>query len=213
MKIPIKLNQSINDRIMRLLGIFILIIAQGCAKEEYPNVEHKTNYYYLTAAQLNQSPYFTNPAFNTIKFANDKGDSLIFVKTKTDTFWQCENGSGNPNTGYDQNCYQTIHNKYTTIKGNGSFDVKHWKQGYQFINGIEININNIRLLYGDYQVGLKNYWTFKEDISLSNKSFNDLIIIYPNSYDSLVAEGYVNKDFGVFYFKDKRLNTNYLINK
>jgi hypothetical protein len=51
-------------------------------KEEYDKVEHKTNYYYLTAAQLNQTPYFTNPAFDTISFTSDKGGYLNLCKNQ-----------------------------------------------------------------------------------------------------------------------------------
>lgn len=126
------LNNNIGMKLKLLSIITIILLTQSCGKEEYPNVEHKTNYYYLTAAQLNQTPYFTNKAFDTINYASDKGDTLTFVKTKTDTTWYCEDGSGNPNTGYDKDCYQTIHNTYSTIKGNGSFKVSHSKEGYYY---------------------------------------------------------------------------------
>jgi hypothetical protein len=198
---------------MKLFSIIILIIlTQSCVKENSTQSYNPKNYYfYLTTAQINQTPYFTNPAFDTISFASDKGDTLTFVKTKTDTNWYCERTTSNPDNN-DQNCYQTVHNTYATIKGNGSFDVKHWKQGFQFINGIEININNMRFLYGDYQVGLKNYWTFKNFINMNNKNFIDLIVLYPDSYDSLRAAGYINKDYGLFYFDEKIKTNKWVIN-
>jgi hypothetical protein len=206
--------QIINTKKIKIFGVlFMVLFLQSCMKEEYDKVEHKTNYYYLTTAQLNQTPYFTNPTFNTISFASDKGDTLTFVKTKTDTTWYCEQGSGNPNTGYDKDCYQTIHNTYATVKGNGSFDVTHYKKEGGITDIIYLGLNNNFLSFGDDQIGYKGYWTFRKSISVSNKSFSNVIIIYPNNYDSLVAEGYVNKDLGLFYYVDKLNNTQYLILK
>jgi len=190
---------------------FILLI-QSCRKDNSPYNSPTTTYNYLTTAQLNQSPYFTDKAFDTITYLSDKGDTLTFVKTKTDTTWYCEPTTNNPDNK-DQNCYQILHNSYSTIKGNGSFEVKHWMQGYQFINAIDVKFYNISLLYGDYQVGLKNYWTYKNSIKINNKIYNDLIVLYPNSYDSLIAEGYINKDYGLFYFNEKLIANKWVMSK
>lgn len=56
------LNNNIGMKPKLLSTITIILLTQSCMKEEYDKVELKTNYYYLTAAQLNQTPYFTNPA-------------------------------------------------------------------------------------------------------------------------------------------------------
>lgn len=154
------LNNNISMKPKLLSIITIILLTQSCMKEEYDKVEHKTNYYYLTAAQLNQTPYFTNPAFDTISFTSDKGDTLTFVKTKTDTNWYCENGSGNPNTGYDKDCYQTIHNNYIPTKGNGSFDVEHGYVNsnlfsFRVIEIINVKFNQLNFLVQDYYIGSK----------------------------------------------------------
>ena len=109
---------------MKLLSIIILILlTQSCVKENSTQSYNPQNYYfYLTAAQITQTPYFTNPAFDTISFASDKGDTLTFVKTKTDTTWYCERTTSNPDNN-DQNCYQTLYNTYATVKGNRGFFV------------------------------------------------------------------------------------------
>jgi hypothetical protein len=171
--------QIINTKNSKLLGaFFIMLFMQSCLKEEYDKVEHKTNYYYLTAAQLNQTPYFTNPTFDTISFASDKGDTLTFVKTKTDTTWFCEKGSGNPNTGYDKDCYQTLHNTYATIKGNGSFDVEHVLRNGPYRKILNININNNAFEPYDDQIGLIGYPTYKSEITILNKKYYSLIAIF-----------------------------------
>ena len=126
--------------------------------------------------------------------------------------WYCENQSLASNYKI---CYQTIHNTYTTIKGVGSFDVKHSRKiDYKDMsNIINFNINNSYFLCGDEQIGYNGYWTFKKAVIIKNSNFNDVIVLYPNSYDSLVAESYINKDEGLFYFIDKVVNKNYIIIK
>ncbi len=120
-----KQNKSIGIKLFSI--ITLIMLTQSCTKNNDGCFTPKDNYFYLTTSQLNQTPYFNNPAFDTINFTSEKGDTLIFVKTFTDTTWYNSNGQGNPDCGYDQNYFQTTHNTYATIKGNGSFDVKHKK--------------------------------------------------------------------------------------
>lgn len=202
-------------KILKLLSIITLImLLQSCSKDPKDGCDApKDKYYNLTSAQLNQSPYFTNPAFDTISFASDKGETLTFVKTKTDTTWYNETGQGNPDCGYGQNYFQTIHNTYITIKGNGSFEVSHYKKNGGINDIVYVKFNKNNLSFGGDQIGYTGYWTFKKVVSISNKSFNDAIIIYPNNYDSLVGEGFINKDFGLFCYKDKSSDVNYLISR
>jgi hypothetical protein len=211
--------QIISTKNSKLFGaLFMMLFIQSCMKEEYDKVEHKTNYYYLTAAQLNQTPYFTNPNFDTISFASDKGDTLTFVKTKTDTTWYCEQGSGNPNTGYDKDCYQTIHNTYSTVKGNGSFDVKQGNVNsnlffYRTTDMINFQFNELNFFIRDYRIGTKNGTIFYDTILVGNNTYSNSIKIFHNLNDSSVALGYINKDFGLFSINDKLNNTQFLILK
>jgi hypothetical protein len=193
------------------------MLTQSCVKEEYDKVEHKTNYYYLTAAQLNQTPYFTNPAFDTISFTSDKGDTLTFVKTKTDTTWYCENGWGNPNTGYDKDCYQTIHNTYITTKGNGSFDVEHGYVNsnlfsFRAIDVINVKFNELNFLVRDFRIGSKNGTVFFDSIERGNRTYKDVVYIFNNLNDSISGMSYINKTEGFFSIKNNLINTefNYL---
>lgn len=188
------------------------MLTQSCSKNNDDSIPVEDTYYYLTSAQLNQTPYFTNKAFDTISYTSDKGDTLTFVKTKTDTSWYGERANTNPED-QSMNYYQTINNTYSTIKGIGSFYVKHSKKGYFYgtqLDLIQINFNNIGFYFSDYQVGSMDYWTFKRNSLINNKLFNDLIVIYPNSYDSLSAEVYINKEYGLFYFNDKIKNIEFV---
>jgi hypothetical protein len=195
-----------------ILLLFILFW-QSCAKENSSCCDpQKTYYFTLTEFALKQTPYFTNPAFDTISFASDKGDTLSFVKTKTDTTWYCEPRSNNPDNN-SQNCFQILKNTYTTIKGTGNLEVKHWKKYGGIDDIVRIRFNNNDLFFGGDQIGDSRYWTFKKMVLLSNKIFDDAIIIYPNDIDSSIAEGYINKDFGLFYYIDKISDSNFIIQK
>jgi hypothetical protein len=205
------LNMKTTTKLLSIL--FLIMLIQSCDKDTVPfNKEPLKTYYYLAEWQLNQTPYFTNPAFDTISFASDKGDSLTFVKTKTDTTWYCERNSNNPSNS-NQDCYQTIHNSYSIIKGVGSFDVKHSRKiSYKDLTDIiSLQFNNIYFLCSDIQIGYNGYWTFKKEVTLKNRNFYDAIVLYPNSYDSLTAECFINKFNGLFYLNNKINQINYTI--
>ena len=211
------LNNNIGMKPKLLSTITIILLTQSCMKEEYDKVELKTNYYYLTAAQLNQTPYFTNPDFDTISFTSDKGDTLTFVKTKTDTSWYCENGSGNPNTGHDKDCYQTIHNTYITTKGNGSFDVEHGYVNsnlfsFRAIDVINVKFNQLNFLVRDFRIDSKNGTVFFDGIERGNRTYKDVVYIFNNLNDSISGMSYINKTEGLFSIKNNLINTefNYL---
>jgi hypothetical protein len=207
------LNYTIIIKLKLLSIITIIMLTQSCSKDNNNSQSYnpKNYYFYLTAAQLNQTPYFTNKAFDTISFASDKGDTLTFVKTKTDTSWYCERTTSNPDNN-DQNCYQTLHNTYTTIKGNGSFDVKHSKKGYYFgtlPDLVEIKFNQLNFLVQDYYIGSKVGGPFYDSLVKGNNTYKNVIDIFHNLNDSTVAVAFINKDFGYFSIKNNQTNTEY----
>ena len=137
-------------KLLPLLFICFILI-QSCEKPD-PNGCHNAVifYNYLSDAARNQTPYFTNPAFDTISFASDKGDTLIFVKTKTDSTWYKEEIRGNPACDWDKNYFQILHNTYTTIKGSGTFDLRHSKKNNSGnIDIIELHFNDFVFYTGD----------------------------------------------------------------
>ncbi len=203
--------QTQGMKLIFLLTLFVMLL-QNCTKDAETRNDGKgaTTYYYLTAVALNQTPYFTNSGFDTISFASNKGDTLTFVKTKTDTTWYSEYASNNPDNN-SKNLYQTIHNTYTTIKGSGSFDVKHSKKIHFKVltDVLEIKFNNILLLVGDYRIGSMNGTFFYQSLIKNNVTYYNAIKIYHNLNDSSVGEGFINKDFGFFSTKDNQTNLEY----
>jgi hypothetical protein len=198
--------------ILILLVAFVLLI-QSCTKNNSQYNSPTTTYYYLTSAELNQTPYFTNKAFDTISFASDKGDTLTFVKTKTDTTWYCEPTTNNPDNK-DQNCYQTLHNTYTIIKGNGSFEVMHIKENTsQYINILKINFKNYTFYTGDYAINDISHPRYLGDVIKNNKTFFKSMFTFNNFTDSASSICNLNKDYGAYFFYDKINNIKYLIDK
>lgn len=185
---------------------------QSCVKENSTQSYNPKNYYfYLTTAQISQTPYFTNPAFDTISYASDKGDTLTFVKTKTDTTWYCERTTSNPDNN-DQNCHQTLHNTYATIKGNGSFDVRHSIKLYYYgtqSDIIEINFFDLNFYIYDDRIGSKRIPFYLDSITVNSKTYFDAIYVFHNFTYSIIAKAYVNKDFGIFQIIDNRSNKTY----
>ncbi len=198
------------------ITIFCLLIIQACKRDNTDSgcPSYSTNYKTLTLEAINQTPYFTNPAFDTISFASDKGDTVIFVKAKTDTAWYCENDNSNADCPKENaNCYQVLHNSYTTIKGVGNLDIKHSKKTIEFPDLIEITFNDLHFKVRDYRIGLKEKPYFLSIVK-GNKTYYNVIIIYPNLNESTIAEAFINIENGCFNFRDKSTNTEYnLISK
>jgi len=185
-------------KLLLLLTLFLTLL-QSCTKDPKPynNVPLNT-YYYLTAWQLNQTPYFTNRSFDTISFTSDKGDTLTFVKTKTDTTWYCERNSTNP-SNLNEDCYQTIHNSYITIKGIGSFDVKHSRKiSYKDLTDIiEITFNNIYFLLDQNWISPSfGYKYFIGQYQINNLNYSNALYAYSILGDTNSLKMVINKDFG-----------------
>jgi hypothetical protein len=200
-----------------IFGLF-LILEFSCTKDtSNQNNTPVNNYFYLTAAQLNQTPYFTNPTFDTISFASDKGDTLTFVKTKTDTTWYCEPTTNNPDNK-DQNCYQTIHNTYSTINGTGSFDVIHSRKCYiNFLNYlvpnvITISFNNSYFVFSESVIGDKTYKNYVGDFKVGNKTYLNTFFEYHNSNQLSKVKGYFSQLFGVVEVADSNINKSWSLN-
>jgi hypothetical protein len=197
-----------------LIGLFVLLLF-SCEKPD-PNACHNAVIYYnyLTDGARKQTPYFTNPSFDTISFASDKGDTVTFVKTKTDSTWYKEEINGNPACDWDKNYYQVLHNSYATIKGNGSFDVKHYlKKNSYYSNYIEINFNSFHFNFYDDWIGLTRYPTYKEIISIKNIDYYSSIQICSVNADTTQNYTLINKSYGLFFINDKVNNTYFVLIK
>jgi hypothetical protein len=157
---------------------------------------YSTNYQTLIASAIDQTPYFTNKAFDTVSFASDKGDTVTFVKTKTDSSWYCEDDYSNPNCPKNNaNCYQTIHNSYKSIRGNGSFDVKMFLYNELGYNILRIIFNNDSYIVDYNLIGDKNTFGYNQKLLFNNRIFTDVFEI-----DSTFSKSniYLNKEFGLF---------------
>ncbi len=185
----------------------------GCPK-------YSTNYQTLSASSISQTSYFSNKAFDTISFASNKGDTLTFVKTKTDTTWYCEDDNSNPNCPKEKAiCYQTIHNAYTTIKGNGSFDVMHSKKkyteafDYAVPNVIVIKFTTFYFVFFEDIINDNSYNKFLGNTTIKNKTYMNTFYEYHNFSDSTIGKGVFCPRVGIINIKENLTNTNWdLIN-
>jgi hypothetical protein len=183
----------------KLLYITILSILLIPACKQDPSSYcpgYSTNYQTLIASAINQTPYFNNEAFNTLSFASDKGDTVTFVKTKTDSSWYCEDDYSNANCPKkNANCYQIIHNTYKTIKGIGSFDVKIFLYNELGYNILQIVFNNDSYKVDYNLIGDKNTIGYRQKLLFNNRIFFDVLEI-----DSTFSKSniYLNKGQGLF---------------
>ncbi len=191
--------------IFGIISLFTMLF-QSCTKI-YNSIAAINEYYYLTASQLNQTPYFTNSKFDTISFSSNHGDTLTFVKTKTDTSWYGERANSNPDNP-SMNYFQIISNKYKTIKGSGSIEIRHAKKenSYQYVNIIEVNFFDLIFNIYDDRIGLKSSPFYMDSIFFNSKMYYDVHYVYHDFTFNDIGKLYINKNFGIVQIEDKRTN-------
>lgn len=192
------------------------MLLQTCMQGDSGCPSYSTNYVKLNPSAISQTPYFTNPAFDTISFVSDKGDTLTFVKGKTDSSWNCFDDNSNADCPKTKaNCYQILNNTYKSIKGSGSFNVKHSKkmENKNLSDIITIKLNQYTFLFGDNEIGNNAYIYYVGDITINNTTFNSSIYEYNNDNNTLSVKGYINKGYGLFNVKDNNSNISWVIIK
>ena len=177
-----------------------------CKPQEY-------SYLTITDEAKSKVPYL-KPSFDTLSYANNKGDTLVFVRQPKDSSWYCTPSYPNTDCLPDYYCYENYGAKYNCIKGNGSFEFKHGKSLFiDFINHsrpsdvysdmIEIFFNNFHFIVEDNDVDRKNVSTYNEVLIFKKDTFYKSFYSYYEFSDSVRGKGYYNKDFGLFHLEDK----------
>jgi hypothetical protein len=199
-----------------LYTLFALILFTTCRKN-YSKPADQHFYYYLTKEQLNKTPYFTNPAFDTLTYISNLNDTLVFAKTKTDTLWYISSvfdPGGNDADKYYH--YQQLRNSYATIKGEGKFEVLHGKYFIGFDRGLkdllsfDFDANNFFIQ--DFFLGV-NHKVIIDSVLVRDKIYYQVSEIFRNWQDSTVARTYVNLEFGAFHFIDIKNNKTWTLIK
>jgi len=196
-----------------LLSVFILVNFISC-KPDPERIPDKHIYYYLTAEQLAKTPYFTNPAFDTLSFVSNQNDTVVFAKTRVDSGWYREIDF-NPGVEFTTyHYYQQISANYQTIKGDGSFGVVHSKKlagGYT--DQIEFTFKNLIFYARDNRIGTNNGTIYFEAITLGGKIYFKVNKYYYDRSKSNIAECYLNNEYGLIQILDKLSDTEYSLIK
>ena len=201
-------------KLLLLTTIILLSLFTTC-KDKNSNPCKPQEYSYHTIADEAKSkiPYL-KPEFDTISYASNKGDTLVFVRQPKDSNWYCTNHYPNLDCLPDYDCYENYGFKYTTIKGNGIFEFKHGKALYIIFNDhskvddiyydeIEIIFNNFHFLSADWKIDNTKYQYYIGDTAIDNIIFKSVFYI-PNELDRLdVGKGLFCKDFGLIQVQDK----------
>jgi len=190
--------------------LFLLPMVIAC-KKEYGSGKDTHTYYDLTAEQLAKTPYFNNPAFDTLQFVSNKGDTLTFAKLATVSSYYKTANSNCPDCPTNYYYFQELKNTYQTIQGEGKFEVTQ-KRKSSYSN-FEFSFNNSTFFLSDDHIGWAGYPTFVGSLTLNNRTFKEMIIIYEVFGDTSSNAAFINEEDGLFYFKDNNNKLNYLINK
>ena len=153
-----------------LLLLFLTVSFFACKPEPEEKQPNQHLYSYLTKEQLAKTPYFTNPAFDTLTFISNLNDTLTFVKTKTDSGFYEENFKDHPSGPTNYLYHQFIQNTYKTIRGDGSFWVRHskkTKEGHKDM--IEVFFKDLRFTFGDLSIGNIKHPNYKKLIEINNE--------------------------------------------
>lgn len=195
---------------------FALLLFTTCRKDEPRCEEMTTTYNYLTATSLERTRYFTDPAFDTVKFKSNSGDTLIFVKTDCDSTWFDEFKSyGNPACGPYENVKNLqITNTYKTIKGEGFFKVKHSVSlGNYEDYVIEIYFLNYHFNFGEIVFMDVNYKKYFGIMKFGNSTYDYVFYEYNNNNPNSKAIGLMSPNFGLIAVNDSLSRNSYEIVK
>jgi hypothetical protein len=199
----------------------ILLFFLSCKREkDYCTDTPKISYTYISSSSIELTQYFTNPKFDTISFNSSKGDTLIFVKTKTDSTWyDDEKFSGVPGCGpLEIQKNMEITNYYSTIKGDGIFRVKHstlTKAAYNnnvTDNVIEVYFLNNHFYFFERHFNKNSYPLYKGDFILGDTTFTNTFYGYPDLTNTKM-KGYMAPGFGLIAINDLENNLSYEILK
>ncbi|MFN4083640.1 MAG: hypothetical protein ACK4K9_08420 [Bacteroidia bacterium] len=187
--------------------IAILLLFAACSKPEPIESNPTITYHRLKTEQLNKTPYFTNPDFDTLTYLSNKGDTLIFAKLKTDTTWYYIRTQGAPGVTLNEDYYQTLRNTYQTIKGNGKFEVRHE------LKNIVTGVFYLQFMNSNYQIVDENIGaTFSQSyiqfLTINGKEYRDVNALSQGNKITC----YLNSIYGVFYAIDSTNNINWLLN-
>ncbi|NDC31180.1 MAG: hypothetical protein EBZ58_09655 [Bacteroidetes bacterium] len=193
------------------ISIFTILLIHACKQDPSSYCpSYSTNYQKLGLEIINQTPYFSDKAFDSIRFINDKSEIVTFVKWNVDTSWYCTNDYSNPNCPKNNaNCYQIINNTYNTIKGNGNFGVKIEKMSTQgYPNNIRIKVNDLNF---DLDIGWFDtsfgYEYYIGNVVLNSVKYENAIFAYSILGDTSSSSIILNKTFGLLKFNNKAQNT------
>lgn len=174
-------------------------------------------YYYLTKEQLSKTPYFTNPAFDTLTYISNQNDTLVFAKTKTDTLWYISSVFDPGGTADKYYHYQQLRNSYFTLKGEGKFEVKYNTKsiavglGYPLPNFIEIIFNQSIFNFTEASIGSMGHKFYLGDIEIGNERFEKVIYEYDKEDVDSKRVGLYSINNGFFLQIDSLNNSTFLI--
>jgi hypothetical protein len=197
-----------NYNSLRHFYLFILILYSCSRPSDEPLYGGTDVYYRLTEEQLKQTPYFTNPDFDTVTFISNNNDTLIFKKNYTDTSWYSVRPYFNANY-YE--LYQNITNHYQTIKGDGTLQVTHLLQESNTLSPriiIEFNLIKFRINpiwfspNSPYYIG---------SFVIDANNYSNVFSINSIPGDTSTSLLYFNNSFGAIKIIDKTRNTNWKI--
>jgi hypothetical protein len=187
----------------KLLLLYIAFNFFACKPEPEEVKPNQHLYSYLSKEQLEKTPYFSNPAFDTLNFVSNLNDTLTFVKTKTDSGFYEENYKDYPSGPTNYLYHQFIQNSYKTIKGEGSFWVRHSKKmSNQSKDILKINFNQFDVQFFDRTLADESFPTFIDSISINDKTYYNLTRYTINNGIENIAVTYVNNKHGMFYIND-----------
>jgi hypothetical protein len=193
----------------KLLLLYIASCFFACKPEPTPD---QYNYNYLTAEQLAKTPYFTNPAFDTLTYVSNQNDTVVFAKTRVDSGWYktIDASPGNNYTVYHY--YQQLTAKYQTIKGEGSFEVVHSKRGNAFktiaLDLLKISFDKYNFYIQDQFLGI-NHKSIIDSVNIDGKTYFQVTEVFKDLQDSTKSRMFINKSFGAFYIIDLINNISY----
>lgn len=210
---------TLNQITMKTINIqpllLLFLIWYGCKQEDKEPCDAPVeNKYTLSDYAKSKVPYL-KAEFDTLSFASNKGDTLVFVRQPVTYGWYYTEIKAGPGCTQSRNYYENYGAKYICIKGSGSFEFRHGKMLYvnyslnntaskELYDVIELFFNGIHLIYSTNSLDDQKHYSYIGDTLVDGKMYKSSIYQYHEWSFSDYGKGLINQDYGLFQLHEKQ---------
>ncbi len=189
---------------------FCLLALSSCEVKDNTPCTPRHKYHPLTAEEKSKTPYFTNPDFDTIRFASNTGDTLVFALQSIDSSWYIEDDNRNPEGCPNLQYYENRSIRYKSLMTIDFITISQSIKSFDYTQPYIIVAFNYThfFMWADW-IGWSGYTNYIDEYFYNNRTYKASILKYADSEDTTSSSIIYNKDYGAYSIFIKEQNKTY----